>query len=201
MTPAKKATPAKAARSTSLSDLLGNDEVKDEAATSGPEQNDNNDVDNENDNVTGVDGTEVEQPGNEVVESEKPVEQNPNGVNFAGGSNVIDKTPAELSAESPEETARRFNINDEIPQDVADNPNVQVYAGDKNFQVPGGTHLHPDVAKDNYNRSLNNAGNSVSTSRTVSENVYATEAEQDDKGRKNVFDRDEDYGDDNEAGF
>lgn len=175
-----KVTPPKKATTPSLSDLL--DKTEPEATKSDDEVR-----------TAGVDGVMVEPAGSEVVEQEKPVEENPDGVAFSGTGNVIDKTPAELSAETPEQTANRFNISDEIPEDIANNPNVQVYADDKNFQIPGGTHVHPDIAKDNYNRAVGSPSSNVGTTRVVSENVYATEAEQDDKGLKRDVPEEENY--------
>lgn len=157
--------------SPSLADLLkGNDDSTSETEIDNPDMK--------------TDNHDMEEPSG-----------NPDGVSFSGTGNVIDKTPAELSAETADETAARYNISSEIPDDVANDPNVQVYADNKDFQIQGGTHVHPDIAKDNYNRAVGSPNNSVMTTRTVSENVYAGEAELDDKGRKDVFDRDEDYDD------
>ena len=69
-------------------------------------------------------------------------------------STVPNKTPAELAAETPEETAARYNINTEITDEDADNPRVQVYKDTRVKQVPSGTHLHPDIAKDLLNRGI-----------------------------------------------
>lgn len=64
------------------------------------------------------------------------------------------KTPAELAAESPEEAAVRYNIDNTISDEDADNPRVQVYRDTLVNQVPSGTHLHPDIAKDHLNRGI-----------------------------------------------
>lgn len=64
------------------------------------------------------------------------------------------KTPAELAAESPAETAERYNIDNKISDQDADNPRVQVYRDTLVNQVPSGTHLHPDIAKDMLNRGI-----------------------------------------------
>lgn len=108
---------------------------------------------------------------------------NVDGVTNSGNENVINKTPADLAAETPEQSARRYGIGSEVPEDVIKNPNVQQF-GDANFQIPSGTHLHPDVARDNYNRSLQGGTESGATTRVITSNVYAAEAEVDDKGIK-----------------
>ena len=67
---------------------------------------------------------------------------------------VMDKTPAELSQETPDETASRYNIKETAHDDVVENPRVEVSYDDYVKQVPSSTHLHPDIAKDPHNRGI-----------------------------------------------
>lgn len=148
-----------------------------------------------------------DKPASEATKTPKTeVVENPDGATFSRNRVVIDKTPAEMAAETSDEVAARFGISSEAPDDVLDDPNVQVYREDKNFQVQGGTHVHPDIAKDNYNRAVGSPSGGVRTTRTIEEDVWAGEAENDDKGlvgtsareegSNEEFDRDEDYVDD-----
>jgi len=98
-------------------------------------------------------------------------------------SDMLNKTPAELASETPEESAARYNISSEIPDAVDENPNVEVYRDSGAKQIPSGTHLHPDVAKDNYNRALKGGTENATTSRVISQAVYADESPLDDTGR------------------
>ncbi len=207
MTPAKKATPAK---STSFADRIqtstseddsrekstpetsvSEDTTKETQPESADEKFDRDDESDEN-----LDSEGYIKPGNVVTQREPGVDNqvdnqddktpgNPNGVNFSGTMNPINKTPAELSAETPAETAKRFGISDEIPDDVHDNPNVKATRDNRNYQIPGGTHLHPDVAKDNYNRSIGGRTEHGEVTMMTTQTVYATEASLDDKGIKN----------------
>lgn len=96
----------------------------------------------------------------------------------------VTKTPNELAAETPQETQERYGINDEVPDDVHDNPNVTIDRDNRVPQIPGGTHLHPDVAKETYNSSLGVPTEAGLVTRSVGKSVYADEAEVDDKGRQ-----------------
>lgn len=96
---------------------------------------------------------------------------------------VPNKTPAQLAAESPDETAARYGIKQEVPQEVLDNPRVQVYADTPIRQVPGGTHLHPDVAKTLQNRGISeHTTDSAQVKRTIIETYdFAPDAPNNDK--------------------
>ncbi len=157
--PAKRA----AAKDQNLSDLL---------------KNKNSEVDTPDDDGSLEDAAAQD----EAPEDEhKLVSEDPVVVEQYGKKFHFDKTPADLAAETPEESAARYGLNSEVPDDVAKDPNVQV-SKDYNLMRPsGGTHLHPDIARDNYNRPLSIGETGVVT-RTVSEHVFAGEAELDDKG-------------------
>lgn len=122
--PAKKATP-------SLSNLLSNDDNKKE----------------DNKEETPV----VENDSDENMEDSKKEEP---FLSPAVVSTVPNKTPAELSSETPDETAARYNVDTSITDEDAKNPRVQVYKDTVVRQVPSGTHLHPDIAKDLANRGI-----------------------------------------------
>lgn len=118
---------------------------------------------------------------------------NPNGVAFGGSrANPINKTPADLAAETPQQTAKRFGISDEVPDDVHNNPNVEISRDNRIQQVASGTHLHPDVARDTYNSSLSRPSEAGHVTMTRTQSVYAQEAEIDDKGRKGFVENDPD---------
>jgi hypothetical protein len=142
-------------------------------------------------------GTDVVEPGvhkdqqaGTETENDKDPFVNPNGVNFQG-RNPINKTPADMSAETPEMSQQRYGISDEIPDDVIKNPNI-TEDGKSARQIASGTHLHPDVARDTYNRSLERTGGSENAAVTTSgyKLAFATEAPVDDKGIKNDPPRD-----------
>lgn len=167
---------------------------KDQDTNTDNDNQDNPDfVEKSNEDTTDMDTTK---PGSEIVETEKGVDNqvefapsdgsgNVNGVTFNGAHNVINKTPAGLAAETPEETARRYGITDEVPEDVHNNPNVVATNDNRNFQIPSGTHVHPDVAKDNYNRIVGGRTENGEVTVNHIQHVYATEAPVDDKGIKN----------------
>src|SRR3954468_24606745 len=69
-------------------------------------------------------------------------------------SNLILKTPLEMSQETPEETAERYNIDQTVTETDEKNPRVNWSENDFMAQVPSGTHLHPDIAKDMANRGI-----------------------------------------------
>jgi hypothetical protein len=96
---------------------------------------------------------------------------------------VGNKTPAELAAETPDETAARYNIDTSISDDDAKNPRVQVYKDTVIRQVPSGTHLHPDIAKDQANRGISENGtDNAQVKRQVTETYdFAPDAETNDK--------------------
>lgn len=171
--PAKKATP-------SLVDRLKEKEVV-------TEKNDSPSVDDNGAAVVG-EHAQVETPGSEVVNDGDPVETNVDSFQDPNpGPGLINKTPAELAAETPGETQKRYGISDEIPDDVHNNPNVMANRDMGFAQMPGGTHLHPDIAKDNYNRGVGGRPEQGGVETVVRSNVYATEAEVDDKGRAIPF--------------
>jgi hypothetical protein len=93
------------------------------------------------------------------------------------------KTPAELAAESPDETAERYGISTEISDEDADNPRVQAYRDTLVNQVPSGTHLHPDIAKDFQNRGVaEQHTDNAQVKRTITDTYdFAPDAETNDK--------------------
>lgn len=106
---------------------------------------------------------------------------------------LVNKTPAELAAETPDETAERYGIDTKITKEDAENPRVQVYEDTVVKQVPSGTHLHPDIAKDLLNRGISaNTTDSAQVKRTIIETYdFAGDAETNDKFQKPVDDEDE----------
>lgn len=89
-------------------------------------------------------------------------------------SKDIRKTPNELSAETPDETHARYGIDTKITAEDADNPRVQVYRDTHVNEVPSGTHLHPDIAKDLMNRGITYPGSDAAiVTRTVYDYDYA----------------------------
>lgn len=96
-----------------------------------------------------------------------------------------DKTPAELAAETPAQTEARYGApaNGVATDEDLDNPNTMASRRDLVNQVPSGTHLHPDVAKDLMNRGIqeqhtDNAG----VKRTSTEYFsFAPDADHNDK--------------------
>lgn len=66
----------------------------------------------------------------------------------------LTKTPNELSAETPDETAARYGIDTSVTKTDEDNRRVEFSEADFMSQVPSGTHLHPDIAKDLQNRGI-----------------------------------------------
>lgn len=105
---------------------------------------------------------------------------------------VPNKTPAELSAETPDETASRYGIDQSITDEDADNPRVQVYRDTKVNQVPSGTHLHPDIAKDLLNRGISEQHtDNAQVKRAITEAYdFAPDAEFNDKFQKPDVDED-----------
>lgn len=98
-------------------------------------------------------------------------------------STVPNKTPAELAAETPEETAARYGVDTSITKKDANNPRVQVYKDTHVRQVPSGTHLHPDIAKDLLNRGISeHTTDNAQVKRTITETYdFAPDAETNDK--------------------
>jgi hypothetical protein len=96
---------------------------------------------------------------------------------------VPNKTPAELAAETPDETAARYGIDTTITKEDAENPRVQVYEDTAVRQVPSGTHLHPDVAKDLQNRGISqHTTDSAQVRREITDTFdFAPDAEHNDK--------------------
>jgi hypothetical protein len=192
-TPAKKAVPS---LSSLTSDKKDDDVKKDNTSPVVEEKKDDKD---DTDTFTPkAEELALAPQASEVVEDGKPVDEqvdqlnnedgfvNKDGVAFSGNLNSVNKTPADMSSESAAESAKRYGISEDIPDEIAANPNVLVYKDTKNYQIPGGTHLHPDVARDNYNRNIAPLQEHGRVTRVVSENVYAAEAERDDKGIKDL---------------
>lgn len=196
MTPQKKATPAKA--SPSLADRLRSkqEDKENEETPNTPETPEVSEDDNDNDGTSNENDTEVKE--SVVVLPEKGTDHqaedvnnndnfvNPDGVTHSGRVNPIDKTPADISSETPAETQKRYGISDEVPDDVHNNPNVTATRDNRDFQIPGGTHVHPDVARDNYNRMVGGRpSESGQVTMSSTQMVFAQEAPFDDKGIKN----------------
>lgn len=100
------------------------------------------------------------------------------------------KTPNQLAAETPEETAERYGIDPEVPEENLDNPNIQVHREDYYKQVPSSTHLHPDIAADPQNRGITEPSTDVAQLKrgdTYIGHVFATD--EDDRKLKNVNER------------
>lgn len=162
--PAKRATP-------SLKDLLNKDEksTPEETVTS-PEE------------IPSEEAPPEEHP----LDNDDDYDEKENEVPFVSPEVVAlktNKTPAELAAESPAETAERYNINTEISDEDADNPRVQVYRDTLVNQVPSGTHLHPDIAKDLQNRGIaeQHTDNAQVKRQIVDTYDFAPDAEYNDK--------------------
>lgn len=66
----------------------------------------------------------------------------------------LNKTPNEISVETPDETADRYSIENTVVETDEENPRVEYSEEDYMAQVPAGTHLHPDIAKDLHNRGI-----------------------------------------------
>lgn len=96
---------------------------------------------------------------------------------------VPNKTPAELAAETPAQTASRYGIDQSVTDEDANNPRVQAYRDTHVNQVPAGTHLHPDIAKDMLNRGISEMHtDNAQVKRTVTEYYdFAPDAEHNDK--------------------
>jgi len=104
-----------------------------------------------------------------------------------------DRTPAQLAAETPEETAERYGIDTEISDEDADNPRVQAYRDTLVNQVPSGTHLHPDIAMDLQNRGVAEQHTDNAQVKRVIVDTYdfAPDAAHNDKWTKPEDDKDE----------
>lgn len=96
---------------------------------------------------------------------------------------VPNKTPAELSSETPKQTAQRYGIDQTITDEDADNPRVDLFRDTHVNQVPSGTHLHPDIAKDLMNRGISEQHTDNAAVRRTSTEYYsfAPDAEHNDK--------------------
>jgi hypothetical protein len=164
--PAKKATPS------ALSDLLSKDkDKKDETVVE----------ENKQDEIPVVEEDKEEEfDRDEDYADEK---ENDTFLSPAVVSTVPNKTPAELSAETPDETAARYGLDTSITDEDADNPRVQAYKDTVVRQVPSGTHLHPDVAKDLQNRGISqHTTDSAQVKREVTETYdFAESSEFNDK--------------------
>jgi hypothetical protein len=162
-TPAKKAT-------TSLSDLVGKNkegkDVKDDNLENETEEN-----------------KEAKDPGYLEDEAAKNDKENDQYLSPAVVSTNPNKTPAQLAAESADETAARYNIEDKVSEEDLKNPRVQVYEDTRLRQIPSGTHLHPDVALDYQNRGIAAPGTDNAQVRRMITDTYdfAPDAEGQDK--------------------
>lgn len=119
----------------------------------------------------------------EVVEnSEEYAEPVPGNT----GTNVINKTPADLAAETPDETDARYGHVEGVNDANHNNPNVNADQDMVKFnkEIPAGTHLHPDIKRSLSNANLGGTTESAAVTKTVGQRVYAQEAEVDDKGLK-----------------
>lgn len=190
--PAKKATPTK-----SLSDILSKkDEDETKETVVSPSENTDTDTGTEkNDQTSTADNVKKPEEGTDnqagvTTDNDKDDFRNPDGVTHQGGENVINKTPADLAAETPQESANRYGISSDIPDDVHNNPNSTITRDNTNYQIPGGTHLHPDIARTTYNRSVGDRMETGQVTVTTSQMVFATPAAQDDKGINNEVDED-----------
>jgi hypothetical protein len=175
MTTAKKPTQ-------SLSDLLNKDkdndstveENKETAASSTTEKNDNKNVDADK-NDSNVNDLHSEE--------DKDESKNDPFLSPAVTATVPNKTPAELSNETADETAARYNIDNKVLDSDAKNPRVQAYKDTVVVQIPSGTHLHPDIAKDLQNYGISERStDAAQVKRTVTETQdFAPDAEYNDK--------------------
>lgn len=174
--------PARASRNTeptpSFNDLMGSEPEKPTETVNLPENDETKKSDETNKNEG--DNVKVEAPENDPGDNTKPVVPDET---TTPPSVLMNKTPSELAAETPDETAARYDIDTSITDDDAENPNVQVYKDTTMKQVPSGTHLHPDIAKDLSNRGISeNTTDSAQVTRTVSnEYAFAPDAEYNDK--------------------
>jgi hypothetical protein len=175
-TPAKKA----AAPSKSFFDSIGKDNTSPEVEET--------EFDRDED-YTGGENDEDKEPVLKDQEKNEPY-LSPSVV-----ATVPNKTPAELSQESADETAARYNINTDVTQEQIDNPRIQIYKDTVVKQVPSGTHLHPDVAKDLANRgiSLQGTDNAQVQRWAIDTHDFAPDAETNDKWQKPVVDERDDY--------
>lgn len=211
--PAKKTTPAASAKENkSLSDLLGKDKDAygdhpdhihtdfDKVDTSKehthvPASKDDDKVvlpvgpdSDKEDVIVPVDsGSDVNQEPNFDRDEDYNDEEDKKGNDPFLSPEVVslrtDKTPAELSAETPAETAKRYGVDTTISDEEVDNPRIQVYRDTLVNQVPSGTHLHPDIAKSLQNRGIaEQHTDNAQVKRMVTE-VYdfAPDAERNDK--------------------
>lgn len=117
------------------------------------------------------------------VETQDDVKQDEPFLSDQVVATVPNKTPAELAAETPDETAARYGIDQTITKEDAENPRVQVYEDTQVKQVPSGTHLHPDIAKDLMNRGISELGtDNAQVRRMVTDtHDFAPNADHNDK--------------------
>lgn len=111
-----------------------------------------------------------------LTNEDSVIKDDPDTNKVSGLSNSVvhdtstNKTPAELSSESPEESAKRFGIKTEVTKEDIANPRVQVYSDTVLKQVPSGTHLHPDIAKSTQNYGIaERTTDSAQVKRTITE--------------------------------
>lgn len=113
------------------------------------------------------------------------------GQNTVSGM-AIDKTPADLAAETNQEQAERYGIDGEISDQDNDNPAVDRNRDNVQPEIISGTHLHPDLARDYKYQDVGTENGTYT--RQVVETAYAEPAEIDDKGfeGRNINDPDVD---------
>jgi hypothetical protein len=162
-TPAKKAAP-------SLKEMLNKPKDEDSSEVTAPEE------------ITSEENKET-YPNEDYLHMDEGDKADKPALSRQVVSTVPDKTPAELSSETQEETARRYGVDQTITDEDADNPRVQVYRDTKVNQVPSGTHLHPDIAKDLLNRGISEQHtDNAQVKRTIVETYdFAPDAPNNDK--------------------
>lgn len=161
----------------------------------GDNKNSTNKVDNDKDNTVvrpadvkpPVDNTE--KPGSSQIDDKDKADKSALSKNVV--STVPNKTPSELAAETPAQTASRYGVDQTVTDEDADNPRVDVYRDTHVNQVPSGTHLHPDIAKDLLNRGISEQHtDNAQVKRTTTEYYsFAGDAEHNDKFVKPAEDK------------
>lgn len=190
----RKATPSTSSP-TSLSNLLGNKKDEDkkdekrETETTKTERSTDENTDNEESNAGSF--QDAVGPDNDKKNVSVTVAPDNDGKNKDDDvvlsrqtvSTVPNKTPADLAAESADETAARYGIDQTSTEEDINNPRVQVYRDTKVNQVPSGTHLHPDIARDLLNRGIaeTHTDNAQVTRSKVEYYDFAPDADHNDK--------------------
>lgn len=191
-------TPRKSTSSpTSLSNLLGSkkdEDKKDEKRETEATKTERSDADNEDtSNEESNAGSFQDSVGPDNDKKNVSVEVAPDNdgknkdedvvLSRQTVSTVPNKTPADLAAESADETAARYGIDQTSTEEDINNPRVQVYRDTKVNQVPSGTHLHPDIARDLLNRGIaeTHTDNAQVTRSKVEYYDFAPDADHNDK--------------------